>query len=244
MKEKNIQFKPAATQRASEVIYNQIYQKIVSGELHHGDRLPAERELSEMFQRSRPSVREALRMLQQDGLIKITVGSAGGSIVQGFSMKTVEMPFKKLISANAINLNELLEYRHINDHGCARLAAVHRTDDDIAALKNTLSDALANVGNPLSFQEYDIAFHTALANASHNTLAILINDVIVGLNTDALRDVIRDFTLDQHRAMNMEIYNTHSAILEAVISQDPVEADARVDAMVELFRRLTDPEFK
>ena len=50
-------FKPAKTQRASEAIYNQIYPKIVSGELQPGDRLPPERELAEMFQRSRPVVR-------------------------------------------------------------------------------------------------------------------------------------------------------------------------------------------
>ena len=57
-------FTPAKTQRASEAIYNQIYPKIISGELRTGDRLPPERELAEMFQRSRPVVREALRMLQ------------------------------------------------------------------------------------------------------------------------------------------------------------------------------------
>ena len=68
-------FTPAKTQRASEAIYNQIYPKIISGELRPGDRLPPERELAEMFQRSRPVVREALRMLQQEGLIETAVGT-------------------------------------------------------------------------------------------------------------------------------------------------------------------------
>ena len=76
-------FTPAKTQRASEAIYNQIYPKIVSGELKPGDRLPPERELAEMFQRSRPVVREALRMLQQDGLLETSVGSAGGAVIRG-----------------------------------------------------------------------------------------------------------------------------------------------------------------
>ena len=68
--------------RASEVIYDQIYLKIASGDLRPGDTLPSERELAEQFHRSRPSVREALRMLQQDGLLKISFGSAGGAVVQ------------------------------------------------------------------------------------------------------------------------------------------------------------------
>lgn len=79
-------FTPAKTQRASEAIYNQIYPKIVSGELKPGDRLPPERELAEMFQRSRPVVREALRMLQQDGLLETSVGSAGGAVIRGISL--------------------------------------------------------------------------------------------------------------------------------------------------------------
>ena len=58
-------FTPAKTQRASEAIYNQIYPKIISGELRPGDRLPPERELAEMFQRSRPVVRR--RMLRRSG---------------------------------------------------------------------------------------------------------------------------------------------------------------------------------
>ena len=75
-------FTPAKTQRASEAIYNQIYPKIISGELRPGDRLPPERELAEMFQRSRPVVREALRMLQQEGLIETAVRSSGGAVMR------------------------------------------------------------------------------------------------------------------------------------------------------------------
>lgn len=131
-------FTPAKTQRASEAIYNQIYPKIVSGELKPGDRLPSERELAEMFQRSRPVVREALRMLQQDGLLETSVGSAGGAVIRGISLKSVEEPLKNLVAMGAINLEELLEYRHINDRGCARLAAIHHTEEDAAALQKTL----------------------------------------------------------------------------------------------------------
>ena len=96
-------FTPAKTQRASEAIYNQIYPKIISGELRPGDRLPPERELAEMFQRSRPVVREALRMLQQEGLIETAVGSSGGAVIRGVSLKSVEEPLKNLVAMGAIN---------------------------------------------------------------------------------------------------------------------------------------------
>jgi DNA-binding FadR family transcriptional regulator len=57
-------FSPFATQRASEVIYEQIRELIISGQLKPSDRLPSERTLMEMYHRSRPTIREALRMLE------------------------------------------------------------------------------------------------------------------------------------------------------------------------------------
>ena len=198
-------FTPAKTQRASEAIYNQIYPKIISGELRPGDRLPPERELAEMFQRSRPVVREALRMLQQEGLIETAVGSSGGAVIRGVSLKSVEEPLKNLVAMGAINLDELLEYRHINDRSCARLAAIHHTEEDAEALRQTLEGAKANLDSLFSFQEYDVAFHSALAKASHNTLASLINDVIVRLNTDVFVETIRDYTPEQLREINLRI---------------------------------------
>ena len=231
-------FTPAKTQRASEAIYNQIYPMIVSGELKPGDRLPPERELAEMFQRSRPVVREALRMLQQDGLLVTSVGSTGGAVIRGISLKSVEDPLKNLVAMGAINLEELLEYRHINDRGCARLAAIHHTEEDAEALRETLEGALANVDSLFSFQEYDVAFHSALAKASHNTLASMINDVIVRLNTDAFVETVRAYTPARLREINMRIYQTHYAIMEAVLAHDPEGADHAVTAMVQLFQDI------
>ena len=104
-------FFPAETQRAPEVIYDQIYQQIASGQLKPGDRLPSERVLAEQFQRSRHVIREALRMLQQDGLITVEVGSAGGSIVQQVSADLLGTPLKHYLADGGLSLLELTEYR-------------------------------------------------------------------------------------------------------------------------------------
>ena len=200
------------------------------------ERIRRAEELAEMFQRSRPVVREALRMLQQEGLIETAVGSSGGAVIRGVSLKSVEEPLKNLVAMGAINLDELLEYRHINDRSCARLAAIHHTEEDAEALRQTLEGAKANLDSLFSFQEYDVAFHSALAKASHNTLASLINDVIVRLNTDVFVETIRDYTPEQLREINLRIYNTHYAIMEAVLAHDPDGADRAVAAMVRLFQ--------
>ena len=82
-----------------------------------------------MFQRSRPVVREALRMLQQEGLIETAVGSSGGAVIRGVSPEIRGRAPENLVAMGAINLDELLEYRHINDRSCARLAAIHHTEE-------------------------------------------------------------------------------------------------------------------
>lgn len=228
-------FKPATTKRASQVIYDQICQKIFSGELKPGDRLPSERCLAEQFQRSRPSVREALRMLQQDGFLEIVVGSAGGAVIRGISLETVGDPLKKIVNCGVINLNELVEYRHINDRACARLAAVHHTDEDVSKIQEILDNAKANINDPLSFQKYDIAFHNALAVASHNHLAMLINDVVVELNTKVFLKAITEYSVKQHQEVNRRIYESHCKIFQAVLARDPAAADESVSAMVRLF---------
>lgn len=230
-------FRPARTRTATEVVYDQIYQMIVEGKLKPGDRLPAERVLADQFKRSRHTIREALRMLQQDGLVRIEVGSSGGTFVQSVSLSTVEGSLRKFLECGAIAADELVEYRHINDHGCARLASLHCTEEDAEKIQGILDAALEAVDDPLSFQEYDIEFHRALAEASHNNLAILINDIIVALNTNMFLGRIRTLSDEEKLEVNDAIYKSHNAIFQAVLKHDPVEADHCVDDMVDLFYR-------
>ena len=119
-------FSPAETQKAPEVIYSQIYQRIISGKLKPGDRLPSERALAEQFHRSRHIIREALLMLQQDGLLTIEVGSTGGAVIQGVSINMLASPLKRYLESGDLSLLELTEYRYLNELGCVRFAARHR----------------------------------------------------------------------------------------------------------------------
>lgn len=228
-------FSPAATQRASEVIYDQIYRKIISGELRPGDRLPSERDLAAMFRRSRPCVREALQSLQQDGFLKITLGSTGGAIVQGISLKSVEDPLRKLVDAGAINLQELIDYRVINDRGCARLAARYHTEEDAALLKQIMADYHACVDDCERLRKIDLDFHQALAQASHNSLATLMTNTIAALNTNFFWDSVREKPLDQIVQINRKGCESHQAIVDAVLARDPDAAARAVGNTVDLF---------
>ncbi len=229
-------FSPAETQKAPEVIYSQIYQRIINGTLKPGDRLPSERVLAEQFQRSRHIIREALRMLQQDGLITVELGSTGGAIVQGVSIEMLSSPLKRYVASGDLNILELTEYRYLNDLGCARFAARHRTEEDIQSMREALDRVKASLDNEEAFLEHDVAFHRALAAASHNRLAIVVNDAVIRMSAKISAESIAGYSKEQRLALNRKVYETHHRIFQAVVAQDVAEASRCADAVVNLFR--------
>lgn len=237
----NITFHPATTQRASDVIYQQIYQKIINQELKPGDRLPPERELVEQFHRSRPSVREALRMLQQDGLVKISVGVNGGAIVQGISMQNAEQPLRQLIEIGTITLQELVDYRTYNDHSCAYLAAKYRTEEDIAKLQEILVRYGKTVADSKELSKIDIEFHKALAQSSHNKLCILITDVVTALCTSLFWEKAETtMSPEEILQINKLAHENHMAICDAVTTRDAQKIKQAMNGATDIFFHAMD----
>ncbi|WP_298034502.1 FadR/GntR family transcriptional regulator [uncultured Dysosmobacter sp.] len=218
-------FSPAATMRAPEVIYNQIYEKILRGELKPGDRLPPERVLAEQFCRSRPSVREALRMLQENGYIRIEGGRSGGSIVKGISIESLELPLQKVIRSGVMSLQELVDYRCVNDLGCARLAAQYHTEQDAAILRSVMEDYRGAIADFERFKKVDTEFHSALACATHNSLIIAINDVLISPVEDAFWMAAEKMEKDEIIEINRTAYSLHNQVAEAVLAKDPAAAE-------------------
>ena len=137
--ELHIQLDPA--KRASDDIYEQLRALITSGALKPGDRLPSERAMMAELQRSRPTIREALKRLEQGGYVTSTQG-ASGAVVQELSLHAEE-PLKDMIQLSQVSLSELNEYRQSNDSTIAAWAAKRRTDEDLADLHQCVAEAEA-----------------------------------------------------------------------------------------------------
>ena len=95
----HIPWQPIGGGRASEAIYDQLRELITSGVLKPGDRLPSERAMMEQLHRSRPTIREALRMLEQGGYVASTHG-ASGAVVQELTIDGVEQPLSAMLQLN------------------------------------------------------------------------------------------------------------------------------------------------
>ena len=221
--------RPVETQRASEAIYEQIKGLIISGQFKPGDRLPSERNMMEMLQRSRPTIREALRLLERAGFIRIVPGT-NGAIAQELGTDGVEQSLELVLQTSKVTLEELVEYRRVNDTSVARWAAQRHTQEDLAKLMASLDRAeqMIDEGDFQGFMRLDVSFHTALAQAGGNTVACILSSVLSRMVEPMLLRNLQDRTSQENMDMCRKILSMHRRIYEAVRLGDVAAAE---DAM-------------
>ncbi len=149
-----------------------IREAIVSGQLIVDERLPSESELAEKFGVSRPTVREALKRLAAQNLIRTQRGAAGGAFVNRLSYEDAHAQqittSTLLLSMNHVDFDTACQARFALERACATLAAANRTEDDLAKM----NAEIARQGQPglcdEGFCASDVAFHRALVDAAQN----------------------------------------------------------------------------
>lgn len=163
---------PASPADLSAQIASAIRDAIVSGKLIVGDRLPSEAELAEQFSVSRPTVREALKRLAAQSLIRTQRGAFGGAFVNRLSYTDAHAQqittSTLLLGMNDISFDTACEARFAMERACAPLAAARRSPDHLA----TMRAEITRQGQPgltdEAFCASDVAFHRALVDAAGN----------------------------------------------------------------------------
>jgi GntR family transcriptional regulator, transcriptional repressor for pyruvate dehydrogenase complex len=211
-------FEPVATRRTFEEAVEQIAEKIKAGDLHTGDRLPSERELAAQMRISRPTLREAIKVLTEAGVLEVRRGQSGGIFVA-----SELIPRELLRSRQEIRFGEIagvLEARRLLEPRVAQLAAVYATEGDFAAMAQTIERQreLAASDDFLRhedlFLQLDLKFHLALARATRNA-------TIVGLMRTMLRqlEIARDMAMHAPLVPDWTI-DIHERTLAAVRAAD------------------------
>jgi DNA-binding FadR family transcriptional regulator len=223
-------FTPTAvqTRSAADQIAAQLREALVSGSLRPGDRLEPEPELALKFGVSRATVREAIKMLRTQGMLRTARGAKGGHFVvtprTHDLAESVGETFGLWFEAGDVSVAEVDEARALVEQACVRLAAERRTPEDIHAMRSILdaqSDAQISLA---AFLEYDTRFHSAIAQAARNRLLELPMTAIhlVRPRTNVLlRRHDRPAVMAQHRA-----------ILEAIERGDPEAAEKALDTHI------------
>lgn len=200
----------------TELVVERIKDLLARGELKAGSRLPPERELAEMLNISRPSLRTALKALSVMGIIHAKPG-AGTYIAESLpEIFTEPMRFMTLI--NNTSIEELFEARRIIEAGLAELAAERATPDDVQALVAELEGMRATIDDPENFLKHDVRFHQAIAHTANNKLMSLVMDTIAQMLFQIRRQTIAN-------ASDMgEAIEWHQKITEAIRKHDPKRA--------------------
>ena len=171
-------FRQARQNRIFQDVVDQIQDAILDGKISPGDRLPAERELGEMLGTSRGTLREALRVLEQKGLIEIRLGVGGGSVVKDPGGEQMTESLAMLIRSQKVSLHHLAEFREDVEGTVTGLAAKRATAEDIEQLKRLLQAATAcwkeGVQKWSEFVRVDEKVHMALARSAGNPLYALV----------------------------------------------------------------------
>jgi len=167
-------FQKVKQKRIYHEVADQIEEAVVSGLLKPGEKLPAERELVGRFDISRRTLREALRIVEQKGLIEIKIGSRGGAFVKDLTTAPISESLALLIRSKKISLRELAEFRVDIESLVAAKAARQATREDIDSLKDLLVEGetilASNPFNWKAFMEVDQRLHRALARIARNSI--------------------------------------------------------------------------
>ena len=161
---------PIRKSRLSEEVLKRLQSMIINGTFKEGDQLPSERELSQQFQVSRASIREALRILEALGFLRYQVGAAGGIFVNKVSIEALLNPFSEILAGEQAVIMEMLEFRKLLETEIAGLAAERRTEKDLSAIASSIERMRSDIASGGIGIEGDTAFHDALAVAARNSV--------------------------------------------------------------------------
>lgn len=203
-------------------VAQQIKEKVLSGELSSGDKLPTERDLALQLGVSRSTIREAVRALEQSGFVRVHKGPRGGIFIASADGKPLRDSLGLMLRLDRVPLAELLESRAELECSIARFAAQRATAEELDEMSTSIDEMNAGAPSLESFRRNNYRFHLAVAKASRNRVSLLL--------TEVLRDLV-DQSLELLHVDDVvwsRVIEHHGKIFEAIRSR---EADAAEKAM-------------
>jgi GntR family transcriptional repressor for pyruvate dehydrogenase complex len=228
-------FRPVREKRAFEEVAARVREMLENGELRVGDRLPPERELSKQLNVSRAALREALRTLENAGLLELRPGKLGGAFVIDARPQAISDNMSDLLRLGGISLAHLTEARTWIEEVVVRVACERADDADIEALQENvkLAEHLFSEGRMAEKIDANIEFHNVLAAATKNPVLVMMTQTLGGvmssfakrLGGETTRSVIRSRTrfIELLRARDADgavaEMNEHLRSIQAVYKQ-------------------------
>ena len=227
---------PQKSTDLSAQIAQAIRDAIVSGELIVDERLPSEAELSEQFQVSRPTVREALKRLAAQSLIRTQRGAAGGAFVNRLSFPDAYSQqittSTLLLSMNEVSFDTACEARYALERACAPLSAERRSADQLATMRAEIFRQAQPGLTDEAFCASDVSFHRALVDGAGNPV---LSYQLAGA-VEAMQPLMNMITFTARS--REEIIRLHTKIADALENNDAATVDSALVDLESYTRRL------
>ena len=193
-----------------------ITQHIRSEGLQPGDLLPSEAAMTRQLNVSRTIVREALRSLSAMRLIDMSAGRRAS--VAKLDTGAMSMVIEHGITTQQISVQQVYDVRRTIEMRTVALAAMRRSDEEASAIADAARLMLENFKSPDAVREHDIAFHEAIAAASHNPVFALIVTAFSGVTRRTWVIGWRTRSSDEEQ---LKMIKGHEAIADAILKGDP-----------------------
>ena len=230
---------PIDIPKAADVLAEVLREQILDGQLGVGASLPSERELAAQSGLSRATVREALLILEVEGLVMTRTGRNGGTEVMRPRTETVQRSIQTFIRGQGIRFESVLQAREAIEPQSARLAAFHHTDEDWAGLVTShrhIQDCISDVP---AFLQANLKWHVALVRASHNELLIAFTQAISQAVYEATD--LRGFNSPDVR---QAVVKAHQKVMDAIEQRDGDAAWRRMGRHVGAYVQAVDRRSK
>lgn len=189
--------------------------------LEPGDKLPSERMLSEKFEVSRSSVRDAIQKLEFYGLLKSIPQS--GTFVANIGVIALNGMIEDILRLEAPEFKSLVETRILLELKTSRLAALRRTEEDLEQIKDALEAYKSKVLKGEDAVQEDLLFHLAIAKASGNSM---MNTFMLIITPEIITNFEKYHVCD--KSLSQEGITEHQEIYDAILKQDPMLAKEKM----------------
>jgi len=217
----DLAFQQIKTRRVFEEICEQIRNRLSSGALKPGDKLPAERDLAVEFKVSRPAVREALRTLEISGVVSLRKGVKGGAFIRDGNPAMLTQSLQDLMFLGSVSLRSLAEARVLINGVVIKLACERATEEDFKAIEENI-DFIESSDDIRHRADAGVMFFRIIARATRNEVLVML--------VDSLSDIIRVIIDRTGRIARPELVSVRRRILKAMRARD---ADTAMKAMNE-----------
>ncbi len=227
-------FDPIKSRRTFEEIADSIRKTILDGTFDPGARLPSEKELANQFQVGRQAIREALRILEPAGLVRVKKGKAGGIFVSDLSTENVTTSISNMIRLRNVSLKDLTEVRIELEKIVLAHAIERMNEEDLEALEDAIARAEKRLAQGERSARENVEFHLVLSRATRNEMFQILMESVMKIVLEFLNK------LKPTRAQSQRVLEDHRTLLRLIRKRDRLRCVKHMEKhLLEIESRLT-----